>query len=227
MTRMRALVVEDEPKMARLLQRGLTERGDVVEVSRTGAEGVDLATRTTFDVVVLDVMLPDMDGFEVCTRLRSRGVWVPILMLTARTALRDRVRGLDAGADDYLAKPFAFEELLARLRALTRRGPTERPVTLQSGDLSLDPASRRVFRGADEVVLSAREFAVLETLLRRPGQTLTREQLLDHAWGIDYQGQSNVVDVYIGYLRQKVDRPFGRSDVETVRGVGYRLRSAP
>ncbi len=227
MARMRALVVEDEPKMARLLRRGLSERGDVVEVSRTGGEGVDRATRTPFDVVVLDVMLPDMDGFEVCTRLRARGVWVPILMLTARTALKDRVRGLDAGADDYLAKPFAFEELLARLRALARRGPTERPVTLRSGDLSLDPASRRVFRGADEVILSAREFAVLETLLRRPGQTLTREQLLDHAWGIDYQGQSNVVDVYIGYLRQKVDRPFGRSDVETVRGVGYRLRSAP
>jgi two-component system OmpR family response regulator len=227
MTRMRALVVEDEPKMARLLRRGLTERGDVVEVAATGQDAVDLAVSTAFDVVVLDVMLPDLDGFEVCRRLRDQGVWAPVLMLTARGALRDRVAGLDSGADDYLVKPFAFEELLARLRALERRRPVERPVEMVLGDLRLDPAGRRVFRGGQEVTLSAREFAVLETLMRRPGQVLTREQLLDHAWGTDYDGESNVVDVYIGYLRQKVDRPFGRTDVETVRGIGYRLRVGP
>jgi two-component system OmpR family response regulator len=227
MTRMRALVVEDEPKMARLLRRGLTERGDVVEVAATGADALDLAVSTAFDVVVLDVMLPDLDGFEVCRRLRDSGVWAPVLMLTARGALRDRVAGLDSGADDYLVKPFAFEELLARLRALERRRPVERPVEAVVGDLRLDPAGRRVFRGEQEVALSAREFAVLHTLMRRPGQVLTREQLLDHAWGTDYDGESNVVDVYIGYLRQKVDRPFGRADVETVRGVGYRLRVGP
>ncbi len=222
---MRILVVDDEPKMTRLLDRGLTERGDVVEVAATAADGVAAAAEGEFDVILLDVMLPDQDGFSACRALRARQVWTPVLMLTARTTVADRVDGLDAGADDYLAKPFAFDELLARIRALARRGAVERPTLVTVGDLTLDPATRRVHRGETEIELSTRETSLLETFLRRPDQVLTRGQLLDHAWDMAYENRSNVVDVYVRYLREKIDRPFGRRSLETVRGVGYRLTS--
>lgn len=218
------LVVEDEPKMASLLRRGLTERGDVVEVVDSGAAATAVAGAGEFDAILLDVMLPDLDGFEVCRRLRRARVWTPVLMLTARNDVRDRIEGLDAGADDYLPKPFAFEELLARLRALARRGPHERPAVLTVGDLSLDPATRSVTRGGTPVELSGKEFTLLETFMRRPGQVLTRSQILDLAWDMAYQNGSNVIDVYVRYLREKIDRPFDRTSLETVRGVGYRLR---
>jgi two-component system OmpR family response regulator len=220
---MRVLVVEDEPKMAGLLQRGLTERGDVVEVVGTGEDAVTAAGLGEYDVVLLDVMLRGMDGFATCRRLRQQQVWTPVLMLTARAAVGDRIAGLDGGADDYLTKPFALEELLARMRALVRRGPVVRPAVLTVGDLRLDPAGRRVWRGEQEVELSARELALLEVFMRRPDQVLSRGQLLDHAWDVAYDGGSNVVDVYVRYLREKIDRPFGRRSLETVRGLGYRL----
>ena len=221
---MRVLVVEDEVKMARLLERGLEEEGYAVDVATTGAEAVWAATENPYDVVILDVMLPDVDGFEVCRRLRADGRWAPILMLTAREAVSDRVAGLDAGADDYLAKPFSFNELFARLRALLRRGAEERPTILRVGDLTLDPATREVRRAGRPVVLTAKEFALLEFFMRRPGQVLGRTRLTEHVWDFGYDGDSNVVDVYVGYLRRKIDRPFGRHSMETVRGAGYRLR---
>lgn len=226
MTKVHILVVEDEPKMARLLHRGLTERGDVVEVASTGEAAVAIARTGEFDVVLLDVTLPGMDGFEVCRQLRAARVWAPVLMLTARSAVEDRIRGLDAGADDYLPKPFSLAELLARIRALVRRGPVVRPTLVTIGDLTLDPATRRVWRGEREIALSSKEFALLETFMRRPDQVLTRDQLLEHAWDIAYESRSNVVDVYVRYLREKIDRPFSRRTLETVRGVGYRLRDA-
>jgi two-component system OmpR family response regulator len=184
-----------------------------------------MAGSTEYDAIVLDVMLPGMDGFELCRRLRGDGVWSPVLMLTARDAVEDRVEGLDTGADDYLTKPFSFAELAARLRALARRGPLERPPVLAAGDLRLDPASRRVRRGEADIALSAREYALLETFMRRPGQVLDRFLLLEHAWDNDYENRSNVIDVYVRYLREKVDRPFGLESIETVRGAGYRLRA--
>ena len=221
---MRILVVEDELKMAGLLQRGLVEEAHAADVARTGGDALVLARAVEYDAIVLDVMLPGLNGFEVCRQLRDAGVWSPVLMLTARNAVEDRVAGLDAGADDYLQKPFAFAELLARLRALARRGAEERPAVLEVGDLRLDPATRQVWRGDAEVQLSAKEFALLETFMRRPGQVLSRYQLLEHAWDYAYENRSNVVDVYVRYLRDKVDRPFGRRSLETVRGAGYRLR---
>jgi two-component system OmpR family response regulator len=222
--RMRILIVEDELKMASLLRRGLLEEGHAVDVARTGHEALVSARAVDYDAVVLDLMLPGLDGIEVCRRLRQDGVWAPVLMLTARDAVEDRVAGLDAGADDYLPKPFAFAELLARLRALVRRGGPERPAVLEVGDLRLDPATRQAWRGETEIRLSGKEFALLETFMRRPGQVLSRYQLVEHAWDYAYEHRSNVVDVYIRYLRDKVDRPFGRESLETVRGVGYRLR---
>jgi two-component system, OmpR family, response regulator len=183
-----------------------------------------MAGSTEFDAVVLDVMLPGMDGFETCRKLREDGVWAPIIMLTAREAVEDRVRGLDEGADDYLTKPFSLAELLARLRALARRGPVERPAELEVGALRLNPATRQVWRGADEIQLSAKEFALLETFMRRPGEVLSPFQLLEHAWDYGYENRSNVVQVYVRYLREKIDRPFGVQSLETVRGAGYRLR---
>ena len=222
---MRALVVEDEAKLAALLRRGLAEEGYAVDVASTGEDGVWLGREHDYDVVLLDVMLPDVDGFEVCRRLRAADRWAPILMLTARDGVQDRVAGLDAGADDYLTKPFSFDELLARLRALLRRGPGERPALLSAGDLSLDPATRRVARGETEIELTPKEFALLELFLRHPGEVLSRTRILEHVWDFAYEGDSNVVDVYVRYLREKVDRPFGRGSLETVRGVGYRLRS--
>ena len=221
---MRVLVVEDEPKMATLVARGLREEGIAVDVVERGDDAVPRAGATEYDAIVLDVMLPGVDGFEVCRRLRSDGVWSPVLMLTARDAVPDRVSGLDAGADDYLLKPFSFAELLARLRALARRGGVERPVVLEGGGLRLDPATREVRRGETEISLSAKEFSLLELLMRRKGEVLSRFQLLEHAWDYDYENRSNVVDVYIRYLREKVDRPFGVESIETVRGAGYRLR---
>jgi two-component system OmpR family response regulator len=221
---MRILVVEDELKMAGLLQRGLREEGYAADVARTGDDALWMAAAVEYDALVLDLMLPGLDGVEVCRRLRERGIWTPVLMLTARGAVEDRVAGLDAGADDFLPKPFSFSELLARLRALGRRGAVERPAVLEVGDLRLDPATREVRRGDAEIRLSAKEFALLETFMRRPGEVLSRFQLLEHAWDLAYENRSNVVDVYVRYLREKVDRPFGRSSLETVRGVGYRLR---
>ncbi|HXV58308.1 MAG TPA: response regulator transcription factor [Gaiellaceae bacterium] len=221
---MRILVVEDEPKMANLLRRGLAEEGHAADLARSGADALWMARATAYDAVVLDVMLPGPDGMEVCRRLREAGVWAPVLMLTARDAVEDRVAGLDAGADDYLPKPFSFAELLARLRALHRRGAEERPAVLCVGDLRLDPATHRVWRGKVEVELSAKEFALLEAFMRQPGDVLSRDRLLEHAWDHAYEQRSNVVDVYVRYLREKIDRPFGRSTLETVRGAGYRLR---
>jgi two-component system OmpR family response regulator len=221
---MRALVVEDELKMAALIRRGLVEEGYAADVARTGEDAIVMARATPYDTIVLDVMLPGVDGLGVCRELRVSGVWTPILMLTARDGVEDRVAGLDAGADDYLVKPFSFAELLARLRALARRGLTERPTVLEAGSLRLDPATRQVWRSDAPVELSAKEFALLETFMRRPGQVLSRLDLLEHAWDYAYENRSNVVDVYVGYLRAKIDRPFGRRSIETVRGAGYRLR---
>ena len=210
--------------MAGLVRRGLEEEEIAVDVAASGEEAVWMAGSTEYDVVLLDVMLPGLDGFEVCRRLRADGVWTPVLILTARDSVEDRVAGLDGGADDYLVKPFSFEELLARIRALARRGATERPAVLAAGDLRLDPATRRVSRGGAEISLSPKEFALLETLMRRPGVALSRLQLLEHGWDSAYENRSNVIDVYIRYLRRKIDRPFGTDTIETVRGIGYRLR---
>jgi len=221
---MRVLVVEDEAKLAALLRRGLVEEGYAADIASSGEDALWMADSTPFDAVILDVVLPGIDGFEVCRTLRQRGVWAPIVMLTARGAVGDRVTGLDAGADDYLTKPFSFAELLARLRALTRRGAGERPAIVEVGSLRLDPATHRVWRGEVEVVLSQKEFALLEVLMRRPGRVLSRLDLLEHAWDFAYENRSNVIDVYIRYLREKVDRPFNLSSIETVRGAGYRLR---
>jgi two-component system, OmpR family, response regulator len=221
---MRVLVVEDEVKLAALLRRGLLEEGHAADVAASGEDALWMAQATPYDAIVLDLMLPGVDGLEVCRRLRGDGVWSPVLMLTARDGVGDRVGGLDAGADDYLTKPFAFAELLARLRALARRGAVERPAVLSVGELRLDPATRRVWRGETRIDLSTKEFAVLETFMRRPGRVLSRLELLEHAWDYDYENRSNVIDVYVRYLREKIDRPFGRDSIETVRGAGYRLR---
>jgi two-component system, OmpR family, response regulator len=209
--------------MAALVARGLREDGHVADVAGRGEEALWMAEAAPYDAIVLDVMLPGLDGFATCRRLREQGVWAPVLMLTARDAVRDRVDGLDAGADDYLAKPFSFAELLARLRALHRRAPIERPTMLEVDDLRLDPAARRVWRGSAEIELSTREFALLEVMMRRRGETLSRVQLLEAAWDLGFESRSNVIDVYVRYLRDKIDRPFGRQTIETVRGVGYRL----
>ena len=224
---MRVLVVEDEAKLRDLLRRGLDEEGYAADVADRGEEALWMARAVAYDAIVLDVMLPGADGFEICRRLRSNGVWAPVLMLTARDEIDDRVSGLDAGADDYLTKPFAFEELLARLRALTRRTPLERPAVLEIGDLRLDPAAHTAWRGDQELDLTAKEFALLELFLRRPGVTLSRTQLLDGAWDIAFESRSNVIDVYVRYLREKIDRPFGRNSIQTIRGVGYRLQAEP
>jgi two-component system OmpR family response regulator len=221
---MRVLIVEDELKMAGLVRRGLVEEGHAADVAGSGEDAVWMAQAHPYDAIVLDVMLPGLSGFETCRRLRNEGVWAPVLMLTARDGVQDRIAGLDAGADDYLTKPFSFAELLARLRALARRGGVERPTEVSVGSLRLDPAARRAWRGEHELSLSPKEFALLETFMRRPGQVLTRLQLLDHVWDFAYENRSNVVDVYVRYLRGKIDRPFGANSLETVRGIGYRLR---
>jgi two-component system OmpR family response regulator len=222
--RVRVLIVEDEVRMASLIRRGLVNEGLAADVAGRGDDALWMVQAHDYDAVVLDVMLPDFDGFEVCRRLRAAGVRVPVLMLTARDSVDDRVAGLDGGADDYLVKPFAFAELLARLRALSRRGEAERQPVLAVGDLRLDPATRDVSRGTTPIVLSAKEFSLLETFMRRPGEVLSRLHLLEHTWDFAYDNRSNVIDVYVRRLRRKVDEPFGRAALETVRGAGYRLR---
>ncbi len=221
---MRVLVVDDEPKLSALVARALREEGHAADVAAHGNDALWMAQAAPYDAIVLDVMLPGIDGFEILRRLRAADVWTPVLMLTARDGIRDRVDGLDAGADDYLTKPFSFDELLARIRAIARRGPVERPTIVEVGDLKLDPAGRRAWRGEVELSLTAREFAILELFMRRAGQALTRVQLLEGAWDMAFESRSNIVDVYVRYLREKIDRPFARASIETVRGVGYRLR---
>jgi two-component system OmpR family response regulator len=221
---MRVLVIEDEIRMADILKRGLGEEGHAVDVVHDGPGGVRMASENPYGAILLDVMLPGFDGFEVCRRLRAAGILSPVLMLTARDDIGDRVRGLDVGADGYLVKPFSLLELAARLRAVARRDDRARPVALVEGDLKLEPASKRVWRGTSEIELSAKEFSLLELFLHHPGAVLTRSQILDAAWDIAYDGTSNVVDQYVRYLRRKIDVPFGCHDLETVRGAGYRLR---
>jgi two-component system, OmpR family, response regulator len=220
----RALIVEDELKMASLLCRGLTEEGYTTDVAADGELALKMASGAEYDVIVLDVMLPGVDGFEVCRRLRGSGVRSPALMLTARDAVEDRAAGLDAGADDYLPKPFSFDELNARLRALQRRGPMAQPVILEVGDLRMDPRSRQVWRGDVAIDLSQKAFALLEILMRRPGEVVSRFDLLEHAWDRSYENRSNIIDVYIRSLRRKIDKPFGTRSIETIRRAGYRLR---
>ena len=220
---MRVLLVEDERKLGEVLARGLREEGYAADVAVRGEDALWMAQSVEYDAIVLDVMLPGLDGFATCKRLRDTGVWAPVLFLTARDAVASRVEGLDSGGDDYLVKPFSFAELVARLRALARRAPVERPSVVAVGDLRLDPAARRAWRGDMELELSAKEFALLELFMRRPGVTLSREHLLEGAWDIAYEHRSNIVDVYVRYLRAKVDRPFDRNAIETVRGTGYRF----
>jgi two-component system, OmpR family, response regulator len=222
---MRVLVVEDELKMAGLIRRGLMEEGHAADVASSGEDAIWMAQAHPYDAIVLDVMLPRKSGFETCRQLRNEGVWAPVLMLTARDGVADRVAGLDAGADDYLPKPFSFAELYARLRALTRRAAPERPPVLQVADLCLDPASHRVTRAGHDIELSPKEFALLDLFMRHADEVLSRTTILEHVWDFAYDGTSNVVDVYVRYLREKIDRPFDRETLETVRGVGYRLRS--
>jgi two-component system OmpR family response regulator len=217
----RVLVVEDEPKLGSLLRQGLRRHGMAVDLAVTGPDALQQALSTEYDVILLDVMLPGFDGYEVCRRLRAKEVWSPTLMLTARDEIEDRVRGLDSGADDYLVKPFSSDELLARIRALVRRGAPPRPTQITAGEIVLDPATRQVWRAEEELNLTAREFALLETLMRRAGEVLSRYELLEHVWDGSYENRSNVIEVYIGYLRDKL----GRDLIETVRGAGYRLRA--
>ncbi|MEP6560208.1 MAG: response regulator transcription factor [Nakamurella sp.] len=224
---MRVLVAEDETRMASMLRRGLSEDGYSVDVTADGLEALWQATEVDYDVIVLDLMLPGIDGFEVCRRLRASNRWAPVLILTARTEVADRVQGLDCGADDYLAKPFSFMELTARLRALIRRGSRARPAVLTAGSLRLDPATRAAWRGEAMLDLSAKEFALLELFLRHPDEVLTRTRILEHVWDFAYDGGSNVVDQYVAYLRRKIDRPYRVEQLETVRGAGYRLRTDP
>jgi len=221
----RVLIVEDEVKLAAIIRRGMRERGLRADVAASGEDALWMAGATDYGAIVLDVMLPGIDGFETCRRLRAGGVWAPVLMLTARDAVADRIAGLDGGADDYLVKPFSFDELLARLRALARRAAAERPPVLAVGQLRLDPAARIVWRGDTEIELTPTEFALLEALMRRPGVALSRYELLEHAWDGEYENRSNVVDVHVKALRDRIDRPFGADSIETVRGVGYRIRS--
>ncbi len=220
---MRVLIVEDKVKMASLLRRALRGEGMAADVAVRGEDALWMAAATRYDAVVLDVMLPGIDGIDTCRRLRSSGVWTPVLMLTARNQLEDRVAGLDGGADDYLAKPFELAELTARLRALVRREPIQRPTLLEVGELRLDPASRRVWRGDQPVELSPKCFALLEALMRQPGVVLSRFQLLEAAWDGDYENRSNVIDQHVRLLRDRIDRPFRARSIETIRGIGYRL----
>ncbi len=223
---MRVLVVEDEPGIAQFIRQGLSEAGYAVDVAHDGHEGLDYAFVAEYDVLVLDILLPKLDGLRVLRVLRDRGVKTPVLLLTAKDTVEDRVRGLDVGADDYLVKPFAFPELVARLRALLRRPPLQMDPILHLGDLTMDTARREVRRGGRLIELSPREFTLLAYLMRHPRQVLTRTQITEHVWNFDFFSDSNVVDVYIGYLRRKIDRGFDRPLLHTVRGVGYRLSDA-
>lgn len=220
---MRVLVVEDEKRLAAGLRKGLEADGFAVDVALDGTDGLWLAREEPYDALVLDIMLPGVDGYRICEILREEGVWTPILMLTARDGESDQVNALDAGADDYLTKPFSHAILVARLRALIRRGAPQRPAVLEAGDLRLDPAAKRVWRGESTVSVTAREFALLEYLMRRRGEVVTKLEVLEHVWDYAFEGDPNIVEVYIGHLRNKLDRPFGRSAIETIRGAGYRL----
>ena len=220
---MRVLIVEDDPKLGPVLVRGLATDAIAADLVTTGREALVRAGATDYTVIVLDVMLPDLDGFQVCRALRDDNTFAPVLMLTARDAIDDRVQGLDSGADDYLVKPFSFVELLARVRAMSRRGPIQRTVMLEVGDLRLDSARHQVWRGDTPIDLSRKEYAILEALMRHAGDVLSRFDLLEQVWGYDYENRSNIVEVYIRYLREKIDRPFGRNTLQTVRGVGYRV----
>jgi DNA-binding response OmpR family regulator len=220
---MRVLVVEDEKRLAAGLKKGLEAEGFATDVALNGTDGLWMATENTYDAIVLDILLPGMNGYEVCASLREQGVWTPILMLTAKDGEFDEAEALDTGADDYVTKPFSFVVLVARLRALIRRGAGERPAVLETGDLRFDPGARQVWRGDVEVDLTAREAALLEFLLRRKGIVVSKREILDHVWDYAFDGDPNIVEVYIGHLRNKLDRPFGRATLETVRGAGYRL----
>ena len=224
---MRILIVEDDARMADAVRRGFEAEGIAVDLAATGEEALWRAQASAYGAIVLDIMLPGIDGIQTCERLRTAEVWTPILMLTARDAVRDRVAGLDSGADDYLVKPFSFEELLARVRALARREVAPRPSVVAVGDLRLDPATHKVTRGDTEITLSAREVAILEAFMRRPGRILSRYELLEIVWSGEFDHRSNVVDVAVRRLRDKIDRPFGTESIETVRGAGYRLCDSP
>jgi two-component system OmpR family response regulator len=220
---MRILVVEDEKRLAEGLRAGLEADGFAVDVALSGTDGLSMARTEPYDLMVLDIMLPGMNGFRLCSTLREEGVWSPILMLTAKEGEWDEVEALDSGADDYLTKPFSYAVLLARLRALLRRGASERPAVLDAGDLRYDPASRRVWRGNEEVDMTAREVSLLDFLIRRQGEAVSKQEILEHVWDFDFEGDVNIVEVYIRHLRNKLDRPFGRASIQTVRGTGYRL----
>lgn len=220
---MRVLVVEDERVLADGLRRGLEAEGFAVDVAASGTDGLWLAQEQKYDVILLDIMLPGMNGYRVCEVLRAERIWTPILMLTAKDGDWDQIEALDTGADDYLTKPFSFEVLLARVRALVRRGAAERPTELRAGEVRLDPASRQVWRGQTPIDLTAREFAVLEYLMRHAGDVVSKAEILGNVWDFDFEGDPNIVEVYVRHLRNKLDRPFGRAGIETLRGAGYRL----
>lgn len=220
---MRVLVVDDEKRLAAGLKKGLEAEGFATDVALTGTDGLWMAREHPYDAIVLDIMLPGINGYQICATLRDEKNWIPILMLTAKDGELDEAEGLDTGADDYLTKPFSYVVLLARLRALLRRGAPERPTLLEVGDLRLDPATRRVFRGDVEVELTSREMALLEFLMRHVGRVVSKRDILDHVWDYDFEGDPNIVEVYVRHLRNKLDRPFGRSTIQTVRGSGYRL----
>ena len=222
---MRVLVVEDEKRLAEGLKRGLEAEGFAVDVAFTGTDGLWMATEKDYSVILLDIMLPGMSGYRVCERLRAAENWTPVLMLTAKDGEWDQVEALDTGADDYLTKPFSFAILLARVRALIRRGAAERPAVLEAGDIRVDPSTRQVTRGAERIEVTAREFAVLEYLMRRKGDVVSKRDIIDNVWDDDFDGEQNIVEVYVGHLRNKLDRPFGRNAIETLRGAGYRLAS--
>ena len=220
---MRVLVVDDEVRLADSIRRGLVAEGFAVDVANTGPDGLWMARENAYDAIVLDLMLPGMNGYKVCETLRAEHIWTPVLMLTAKDGEWDQVEGLDTGADDYLTKPFSFPVLVARIRAVTRRGAAERPAVLEAGDLRLDPASRKVSRGDVEIALTSRELSMLEFLLRRRDDVVSKQQILDAVWDFAFEGDPNIVEVYVRHLRNKIDRPFGRESIQTVRGAGYRL----
>ncbi len=220
---MRVLVVEDEKRLAAGLKKGLEPEGFATDIALDGTDGLWMAREHPYDAIVLDIMLPAMNGYKLCAALRSEGIWTPILMLTAKDGELDEAEALNTGADDYLTKPFSYVVLVARLRALIRRGASERPAVLEAGDLRFDPSARRAFRGGVEVGVTAREAALLEFLLRRKGEVISKREILDHVWDYDFEGDPNIVEVYVAHLRNKLDRPFERHGIETVRGAGYRL----
>jgi len=219
----RVLLVDDEVRLATALRRGLEAEGIAVDVAHTGTDGLWFARENEYDVLVLDIMMPGMSGYALCRTLRDEGNWTPILMLTAKDGDWDQVEALDTGADDFLTKPFSYPVLLARLRSLVRRGQSDRPVVLEAGDLRVDPASRKVTRGGIPITLTSREFAVLDFLIRRKGEAVTKAEILANVWDFDFDGDPNIVEVYIRHLRNKIDRPFDRAAIETLRGAGYRL----